>query len=142
MLRLEESYKLLFDYQYINHPNKTISFLEQDYPTPSRDPAFDHLKEVATILAFTIQGGVAKVVEMVDETHHLAELALLLVKEAVEWFRRLANDSSRLLEVEYSMLNKRISVIRRRNTSRGKERETDFLPGERRQFLLQTLEIE
>jgi len=98
---------------------------------------------VAAVLDWEIQKGLAEVVDMVDEIHLLAaERELLLVKEAVEWFRPLANDPKQLLKVEYNMLKKRISVIRRCNTSRGKERETDSLPGEGRQCLLQTLETE
>lgn len=138
-IRLETSNKLLWSYRYINHPKQTILALEQD--AISRDSALRQ-GHVAEYLEWTIKRELAGVVQRVDARHCSAEHILLLAQEAVHRFRRLANDPEKLLEVECDILDKRIRVAQRSNTSKGRQRETMSVYDNGRLFHQQTLEME
>ena len=127
--RLERCEVLLWDYQYITHPKKIISFPKQ-YGTSESDPV-SRQKSVAGFLAWTIEEELGRLVNNVDESHCSAETTLLLVQELVHRFRRLANDPDELLSVQLEILNKRLSVVRH-SKDRGKGRP----------FHQQTLEME
>jgi Ankyrin repeats (3 copies) len=139
-IRLETANKLLWYYQYINHPKQTIFFLKQDV-RPQRDPALRQ-KDVAVYLAYMIKTELAGVVQKVDASHCSAEHVLLLVQEAVHRFRYLANDPEELLEVEYEILDKRVRIAQRSTTPKGKQRDTISLCCKERLSHQQTLEME
>lgn len=121
----------------MNHPKQTISFLEQDAPS-QKDPIFCQ-RDITTYLAWKVKEELAWIVQNVDVSHCSAEHVLLLVREAVHRFRRLAGDEEELLEVEYEMLDKRVRIAQR-----SKEEQQEAMPpcGTGWLFHQQALEME